>query len=209
MRPAIERSQGGLGVGLALVKNLVELHDGSVDAFSEGLGKGAEFTVRLPLAVQSITGQPFTNGIRPPGRTTKPLRILVVDDNVDAADSLEQLLKRAGHAVRAMHGGLESVDAARNYKPDVMLLDIALPGLNGYQIAERLRSTPETKGIVLIATTGYGQDEDRQRAMQSGFDHHVTKPIDSHALGEILSAIADKTSSTTAPPLADTGPTSD
>jgi two-component system CheB/CheR fusion protein len=187
---SLERSQGGLGVGLTLVKRLVELHDGAVEAHSAGLGQGAEFVVSLPLLPAQPASTPVEKQIEPPRESSTPLRILVVDDNIDAAHSLQLLLELSGHHVSTVHSGLETLEAARAYKPDVILLDIALPGLNGYQVAERLRATPDTQNVVLVATTGYGQDEDRARAAQSGFDHHLVKPIDPDVLAGLLTAIA-------------------
>jgi two-component system CheB/CheR fusion protein len=187
---SLERSQGGLGVGLTLVKRLVELHDGAVEAHSGGLGKGAEFVVSLPLLPAQPASTPVEKQIEPPRESSTPLRILVVDDNIDAAHSLQLLLELSGHHVSTVHSGWETLEAARAHKPDAILLDIALPGLNGYQVAERLRATPDTQNIVLVATTGYGQDEDRARAAQSGFDHHLVKPIDPDVLAGLLTAIA-------------------
>jgi two-component system CheB/CheR fusion protein len=187
---SLERSQGGLGVGLTLVKRLVELHDGAVEAHSGGLGQGAEFVVSLPLLPAQPASTPVERQIEPPRESSTPMRILVVDDNIDAAHSLQLLLELSGHHVSTVHSGPETLEAARAHQPDAILLDIALPGLNGYQVAERLRATPDTQNIVLVATTGYGQDEDRARAAQSGFDHHLVKPIDPDVLAGLLTAIA-------------------
>jgi PAS domain S-box-containing protein len=189
---SLERSQGGLGVGLALVKRLVEMHDGSVEALSDGLGKGAEFSVRLPILPESNVAVPLEKQIEAPRAAAVPLRILVVDDNIDAANSLELVLKLSGHTVVSAFSGTETLEAVRSQRLDVIFLDIAMPGLNGYQIAERLRSSPETKDIILIATTGYGQDEDRQRAIQSGFDHHLVKPVEFKVVEELLASVAQR-----------------
>jgi len=186
----LERSQGGLGVGLALVKRLVELHGGSVEAVSEGLHKGSEFIVRLPAASKIAVSASLEKHIEAPRLSLAPLNILVVDDNTDAAQSLGLVLELSGHSVSIAHTGTEALDAVRTKEPDVILLDVGLPGLNGYQVAERLRTGPETNHIVLIATTGYGQDEDRQRATQAGFDHHLTKPIDPDLVAELLRSVA-------------------
>jgi PAS domain S-box-containing protein len=189
---SLDRSQGGLGVGLALVKRLVELHGGSVEAHSEGLEKGAQFTVKLPSMPTTDTAVSPQRQIEAPKSAVVPLRILVVDDNIDAAQSLKLVLTLSGHSVTSVHSGFEVVDEVRIHRPDVILLDIALPGLNGYQVAERLRGAPETKDIVLIATTGYGQDEDRRRALQSGFDHHLVKPIVPEMMSELLTSVAER-----------------
>jgi PAS domain S-box-containing protein len=190
---SLERAEGGLGVGLTLVKKLVELHEGSVEAFSEGLGKGSEFVIRLPMLPTPAAGRPVEKRIHAPRMADKPLRVLVVDDNIDGAASLEILLKLSGHDVSVVHSGLAALDCVLERNPDVVLLDIALPGLNGYQVAERLRATPATQRTVLVAMTGYGQDEDRQRATQAGFDHHLVKPMDPDVLTELLGSIAKRT----------------
>jgi PAS domain S-box-containing protein len=186
---SLDRSQGGLGIGLTLVQKLVELHDGTVEARSEGVGRGSEFVVTLPVLDDRPKATSIENGARAPEKTANPLRVLVVDDNVDAAESLRMLLTMSGHQLQVVHSGLEAPEAAREHRPDVMLLDIGLPGLNGYQVAERIRDTPELKNIVLVALTGYGQEEDRRRAMQSGFHYHLVKPVDPHQLEDLLAQI--------------------
>jgi signal transduction histidine kinase len=183
---AIDRSQGGLGIGLSLVKGLVQMHGGTVDARSEGLGKGSEFVVRLPLG--KPCGRQFqaghANGNRQPGR-----RVLVVDDNRDAADSLGMLLRLLGHQAQVAHDGPAALEAADKLRPDVMLLDIGLPGMNGYEVARRIRDKPWGRGIVLVATTGWGQEEDKRRAAEVGFDHHLTKPVALADLQRLISTV--------------------
>lgn len=180
---SLARSQGGLGIGLTLVRRLVELHGGKVEAFSEGPGKGSDFIVRLPAHAQNDPAiEPHVdttaNGFAP----SHAYRILVVDDNQDSADSLAMLLTLNGHKVRMANDGISALAMAQDYHPDVVLLDIGLPGLNGLEVAERLRAQPETQKTLLIAVTGYGQEEDRKRSQLSGFDHHFVKPVDINLL---------------------------
>jgi signal transduction histidine kinase len=185
----LERSQGGLGIGLSLVRRLVELHGGRVDARSEGVGKGSEFIVRLPVLVEkSIPPQSQEPGGN--GRTkTTARRILVVDDNRDSADSLAMLLRLTGHEVHAAYDGVEGVEAAERVRPEVVLLDIGMPGLNGYDACRRIRGQEWGKDVMLIATTGWGQDEDRRRTGEAGFDAHLVKPVDPQALMRLLAGL--------------------
>ena len=185
---SLDRSQGGLGIGLALVQRLTELHDGTVAANSE-LGQGSEFIVRLPVAPPDATQPPSLNSETIPP-TTRPLRVLVVDDNVDTVLGFSMLLRASGHEVRTAHDGLAAVQAALDYQPDVVLLDIGLPVLNGYEVAKRIRQEPALKNIVLVALTGYGQEADRQTALQAGFNHHLVKPARLAQLLEILATVS-------------------
>ena len=180
-----DRSTGGLGLGLALVKSLVELHGGSVGCASAGLGQGSTFRVRLPrLATGALHGaspQPALAGMAP-----RSLRILVVDDNADAADMLAMLLEAAGHRVWVENGPQGALERAHAEQPQACLIDIGLPDMDGNTLAQRLRAAPGTADALLVATTGYGQDSDRRRSLDAGFDHHLVKPIDLHALYAIL-----------------------
>ena len=195
--PTYERSQGGLGIGLALVRSLVELHGGSVEVASAGLGWGSEFTVRLPLApaeaVADVAGVAAPEGAEPavPSIPTAPRahRILVLDDNVDQADSLSQLLSLWGHDVRTVHDGPAALVAAAAFRPEVVFLDIGLPGMDGYEVARRLRRDPALGRAVLIAFSGYGTDEDRRNSQEAGIDTHLVKPVDPGALRALLEGL--------------------
>jgi PAS domain S-box-containing protein len=181
---SLERSQGGLGIGLALVKGLVEMHGGSVAADSAGVGGGSKFVVRLPLAQ---AGPQETNASASEvGRDSSGRRILVVDDNRDAAASLSMMLSLLGHDTRTAHDGLEALDVAAAFRPEIVLLDIGMPKLNGYDVARRIRQEPWGANIVLVACTGWGYEEDRRRSDDAGFDQHMVKPVDPQALMKLL-----------------------
>jgi two-component system CheB/CheR fusion protein len=184
-----QSSQGGLGIGLTLVKSLVEMHGGAVEARSEGPGRGSEFAVRLPVPAEPARQAPQ------PGTTEEvpcPSRfgILVVDDNRDSAESMALILRFLGHDVRTAHDGQAAVEAAAEYRPDVVLLDIGLPKMNGYDAARRIREQPGGARPVLVAMTGWGQEEDRLRAKEAGFDHHLVKPVEPRALQDLLAGLA-------------------
>jgi len=186
-----DRSLGGLGLGLALVKSLVELHGGAVTCVSAGIGKGSRFTVSLPCLPcqdEGADNQPIENHLQ---RASRPLRVMVVDDNVDAAAMLTVLLESLGHQVLVEHGSKRALEAARAERLDAFLLDIGLPEMDGNELAQRLRAQPETAKAVLIAVTGYGQDSDRKNTMASGFDHHLVKPISITKLAAILAQIGE------------------
>jgi PAS domain S-box-containing protein len=183
---SLERGQGGLGVGLALARKLVELHGGTIQAASEGLGKGSEFTVRIPpLPPEDATTSTTENSS---GHLQQARRIVVADDNVDSAAVLAELLRIAGHKVKMVHDGAAAVDAVLSDEPDLAVLDIGMPKLNGYDVAKRIRVS-ENKRTVLIAVTGWGQEEDKRRSAAAGFDHHLTKPVDITTLNQIIAEI--------------------
>jgi PAS domain S-box-containing protein len=185
----LERSEGGLGVGLTLVRRLVEMHGGSVEARSDGPGRGSEFVVRLPLAGAADAehgpeaGEPATQ------HPSASRRVLVVDDNADSAESMCLLLEMWGHEARATRDGEEAIKIAAEMRPQLILLDIGLPGMDGYEVARRLRQIPELQGTVLAAMTGYGQDEDRRRSQEAGFAHHLVKPVQVHTLQEVFAQL--------------------
>ena len=193
--PALERSQGGLGIGLALVRGLVELHSGTIEARSNGPGQGSEFIVHLPLAehhVQAALPERSTEAEKTTRQISKS-RILVVDDNPDTTATLALLLERTGHNVHVAHDGLEAVHATAAFRPDVILLDIGLPKLNGFEVAQRIRQERGNQKIALVAITGWGQQEDRRRAIEAGFDHHLTKPVEVDRLMRLLASVASET----------------
>ena len=183
----VERAQGGLGVGLALVDRLVKLHGGSVSAYSAGLGKGSQFTIRLP-AVQAH--RQTAPEVRPatPSVLEKHCRILVVDDNQDSADSLATLLHMLGHEVKTANDGESALAAADQFRPDVAILDIGLPKVNGYDLAKQIREQAWGRDVVLVALTGWGQEQHRRRSAESGFNHHLTKPVEFEVLQQIVAA---------------------
>jgi signal transduction histidine kinase len=186
---ALDRHSGGLGIGLALVRRLVDLHGGKVSAYSEGLGHGTEMTVRLPIGIgqQGLPSRPqdVETG-RPVIRTG---RILIVDDNKDAADSIALSVELAGHTVCTAYDGQEGMKLAQAFGPDVLLLDLGMPGLNGFEIAGRIRQQPWGKAVTLIALTGWGQQQDRRRTKQAGFDGHLTKPVGASELLQLLGTV--------------------
>ncbi len=186
----LDRSQGGLGVGLALVRGLVELHGGTITVQSEGKGAGSEFIVRVP-AIDSVTNKPPLGSSIDDRILTSPrtYRILVVDDNVDTGSSLALILRQLGHTIEIVTDGLEDVQAAAAFSPDVVLLDIGLPKMNGYEAARRIRERSQEREIAIIAMTGWGQEEDKRRAFEAGIDHHMTKPVEPAALLRLLARL--------------------
>jgi len=183
-------AQGGLGIGLALVRRLVEMHGGTVAAVSGGLGAGATFIVRLPLATTDMQESPTHVSTAPvPSPRGTPHRILVVDDNADAADTLTILLKLGQHETRTVYSGPDAVQAASEFRPEIVFLDIGLPGMNGYEVAQRLRGELRMQDCVLVALTGWGTEDDRRRAQEAGFDHHLTKPVTAERVQELLARI--------------------
>jgi signal transduction histidine kinase/ActR/RegA family two-component response regulator len=180
----LERGNTGLGVGLTLARQLARLHGGDIGVRSEGEGRGACFTVRLPVARAQVPAS--APNARRPGPAPLPQRVLVADDNVDFATSLQSLLVNAGHQVQVVHDGGAAFAAARDWHPDVAVLDIGMPVLNGYELARRLRADSRTRSIRLIAATGWGQASDKQAALEAGFDHHLAKPVRPEQLFELL-----------------------
>ena len=185
------RAEGGLGVGLSLVRGLVTLHGGTIEAFSEGANKGSEFVVQLPAG-----GTPPAQPVRikrdaqelPPARA---LRVLLVDDNRDAADTCATLLELAGQEVRVAHSGRGALEIAETFDPQVVVLDIGLPDVDGYEVARLLRGAEWGKNTVLVAATGWGREDDKQRAFAAGFNHHLTKPIAGDELLALLRSLSE------------------
>lgn len=184
------RAQGGLGIGLTLVSRLVELHGGRTTVESPGLGRGSTFTVRLP----SMPAPPASPKPLPVATPAQPRRILVVDDNEDSAESMAILLRLWGHHVNVSHDGPSAIEAAATHRPEVVFLDIGLPGMDGYEVARRLREQQDGRALTLIALTGMGRDEDRRRALEAGFDRHVTKPVTPETLQSIVGAVPAESS---------------
>jgi CheY-like chemotaxis protein len=188
---SLERTRGGLGIGLTLVKQLVEMHGGTVEAHSEGVGMGSEFLVRLPILVgpkPHPSEEPAQGEERAP---RAPLRFLVADDNRDAADSLALLLRTTGGEVHTAYDGQEAVEAATRLRPDVILLDIGMPRLNGHDACRRIRKEAWGKNVVLVAVTGWGQEEDRRKSNDAGFDGHLVKPVQYDALLSLLAGLTE------------------
>ncbi|MGH8585242.1 MAG: ATP-binding response regulator, partial [Gammaproteobacteria bacterium] len=184
---SLERTQSGLGIGLTLVRELVEMHGGTVEAQSAGIGQGSEFVVRLPILVETPEPPPEPTVSEPTPTTAR--RILVVDDNRDSAESLAMLLELTGNQTHTAYDGLEAVEAAATFKPDVVLLDIGLPKMNGFEAARKIREQPWGTKMLLVALTGWGQDEDRQKSREAGFDGHLVKPVDHGALTKLLAEL--------------------
>ena len=185
--PDVARSRGGLGIGLSIVKRIAEMHGGSVEAHSEGAGRGSEFVVRIPTveARREAPARPPAAIVPPPSRR----RVLVVDDNTDAAESLAALLAIGGHETRLAHDGLRAVEEAMAFQPDVVFLDIGMPELDGHETARRIREQPWGKDMVLVALTGWGQVEDRRRSKEAGFNHHLVKPADPAVVAKLISSL--------------------
>jgi CheY-like chemotaxis protein len=186
----LDRSQGGVGIGLTLVKKLVELHGGRVEARSPGLGQGSEFVVRLPAApsgpASGRAGEAAADAAQAPGPSR---RVLVVDDNVDAADSIALLLRLGGHEVRMAYDGPTALLIAQAFRPHAVLLDIGMPGMDGYEVAVRLRRQPGPPPELLVALTGWGQETDQRRSQEAGFDHHLVKPAEPAAVQRLLAEL--------------------
>jgi PAS domain S-box-containing protein len=185
-----DHSQGGLGIGLSLVKRLTEMHEGSVSASSAGPGRGATFTIRLPLAPSEPGGPVAAREEANTGSAQqRPLRILIADDNRDAAELLKAVLEIQGHTVKVAHDGACALEVARTFVPDLGLLDIGMPGMSGYELAKAIRQVPQLQATRLVAVTGWGAKEDRDRTQDAGFDHHLTKPVSFEVLNTLVSEI--------------------
>jgi PAS domain S-box-containing protein len=183
---SLERTRDGLGIGLTLVKTLVEMHGGTVDVDSEGVGRGSEFVVRLPVVEGARAAQPKAAAAR---SVATGLRVLIVDDNLDGAESLALLLQLGGYDTHLAHDGFDAVEAAERLRPHAVLLDIGLPGLNGYEVCRRIRQRPWGNEVLVVAVTGWGQDMDRHRSREAGFDTHIVKPVDHDSLMRLLSSL--------------------
>jgi len=186
----LDRSEGGLGIGLTVAQKLAEMHGGMITANSEGLGKGSTFTVRLPLSREP----PADENVPPRNVTTSPespQKVLVVDDNRDTALSCARLLRGMGHEVQTAFDGLAALEAARSFRPQTILLDIGLPGMNGFEVARTLREEGFANEVI-VAVSGYGQPEDRDRSRQAGFDDHLVKPVNQDELRSVLRQSADR-----------------
>jgi CheY-like chemotaxis protein len=181
---ALDRAQGGLGIGLSVVKRLVEMHGGSISVSSEGAGHGSRFEMRLPLLERVAPAEVGTSAVE-----VTPRRILVVDDNEDAADSLTMVLQLDGHEVASAYNAEDALVIAPAFRPEVALLDVGLPRMDGYELAARLRKLPGFERVHLVALTGYGQPGDRERALAAGFDSHLVKPADYSALQAIIERV--------------------
>jgi CheY-like chemotaxis protein len=182
-----DRVSGGLGIGLTLVRSIVELHGGSVTAESHGTNRGSTFRVRLPRLQQDA--RRAERDTSPPAEAAVSKRVLIADDNLDAAESLQLWLQLSGHDVQIAKNGPEALNIAAEFRPEVALLDLGMPGLSGFEVARRIREAPWGGGIVLVALTGWGQDEDRRKSADAGFDHHVTKPIAPDAIESLIASL--------------------
>ncbi|WP_164103875.1 hybrid sensor histidine kinase/response regulator [Candidatus Laterigemmans baculatus] len=185
---SLERGQGGLGIGLTLVKTLVEMHDGSITVHSDGEGHGSEFVVRLPLVASA--DEPAAAASSEPPKTSQRLQVLVVDDNEDAAKMLAMIVRALGHEVQTAHDGSQAVERAAASRPDVVLMDLGMPRMNGYEAAQKIREQEWGKEVLLVALTGWGQEEDRRRTKAAGFDHHLVKPVESAVLQQLFAELA-------------------
>jgi two-component system CheB/CheR fusion protein len=185
---SLDRSLGGLGIGLTLVKTLVELHGGSIEAISEGPGRGSEFIVRLPAAEPVEPVEPVEQEGDGDGAPISPRRILIVDDSPDAIRTLEVLLSRLGHEIHTATDGPAALEAVAAFSPDLVILDLGLPDMDGFEVARRLRAAPKTSGLTLVALSGYGREDDRRKCREVGFDDHAVKPVDFDRLQELLVA---------------------
>jgi len=186
---SIERSSGGLGIGLALVKGLVEMHGGTVEAASPGPGRGSTFTVRLPVATDQAAAAALMPVAEGPGSGASRRRILVVDDNRDSAASMATMLRLLGNEVRIAHDGVEAIELAEPFRPQVVLMDVGMPRLNGYDATRRIRAQPWGRDVVVIALTGWSQEVDRAKSKEAGCDGHLVKPVVRSELERLLAEL--------------------
>jgi two-component system CheB/CheR fusion protein len=190
-QPTLERSAGGLGIGLTLARRLVEMHEGRIDIRSPGQGQGTEVEIRLPI--RAARDAEVVVAEQPTVKVRHNLRVLIVEDNVDAAEMLDMAVSDLGHVTRMAHDGATAVALARQFAPDVIFLDIGLPVMNGYAVARTLRDLPELSDVYIAAVTGWGQEEDRRKAREAGFDSHFTKPLSPAVLEDVLATITQRT----------------
>jgi two-component system CheB/CheR fusion protein len=176
--PSNERNGAGMGLGLAVAKRLVELHGGTIDASSAGIGLGSEFVIRLPMVAPPEADTDAPAASRKRGARREPRRVLIVDDNVDSADSMRMLFANAGHEVTCAYTGEEAIEAALRMRPHAVMLDIGLPDTDGYSVARKLRSHPQLREMLIVATTGYARPQDREKSRHAGIDEHMAKPVD-------------------------------
>ena len=189
--PRVERSRGGLGIGLALVDGLVKMHGGLVTAESPGAGRGSTFTVTLPIDRRDSTvRERAASG--PDVDCPQPRRILVVDDNLDAATSMAMMLELLGNEVRTAHDGVQAIEQVEHYRPDVVLMDVGMPRLDGYEATRRIRAQPWGRDVIIIALTGWGQDDDKARSREAGCDGHLTKPVHLPDLETLLGTLGSR-----------------
>jgi CheY-like chemotaxis protein len=186
---SLETGHNGLGIGLALARTLIAKHDGRIRAFSEGPGKGSEIRVWLPLATTTEVTRHLVESVRDRASSVG-CRILLVDDNVDVGVAMSRLLRLFGHEVRVALNGAQALDIAEELRPDVVMLDIAMPGMNGYEVARTLRSRPIGREVTLVAVTGWGREHDQRKSAEAGFDRHLTKPVDPLVLQAFLDTVA-------------------
>jgi CheY-like chemotaxis protein len=187
---SLERTRGGLGVGLTLVRNLAHLHGGSVDVRSDGVDSGTEVILDLPIEQSARSSADDSDAAAPPAASARSLRILVADDNEDGREMMRYFLESEGHTVATAGDGPSALAAVEEFRPDVAVLDIGMPGLNGYKVAEQIRHANRHQSFTLVALSGLGQEEDKRRATEAGFDVHFTKPVDIPALNKLLASIA-------------------